>query len=85
MKKHLNSFVQAALSKRFGITNMCYKYMKMTYSIILLTLVPDNRNLKCRLKFSLMHLQKSQFIYSFSLLMNAFPHYYLSSVQVVNN
>lgn len=41
---------------------MCYKYMKMTYFIILLIVVPDNRNLKCGAKFHFNVLQKSQFI-----------------------
>ena len=61
MKKHLNSFVWAALSERLRITNMCYKYMKMTYFIILLIVVPD-KNLKYRLTFCFNVLQSSQFI-----------------------
>ena len=39
--------------------NVCYKYMKMTYFIILLIVVPESRHRKCRLKFCLNVIQKS--------------------------
>lgn len=41
MKRHLNSFVGAAPSKRWRIASRCYKYRKMTYFIILLIVVPE--------------------------------------------
>lgn len=44
---------------------MCYKYMKMTYFIILLIVVPDDRSLKCRQMLRFNVLQNSQFIYVF--------------------
>lgn len=55
--------------------------MKMTYFIILLRVVPNNRNLKFRLKFCLMH-HESDHLYNFSLVMNVFSNYNLTSFQV---